>query len=323
VPFGNWKIATGLPAVENQTNTFRAENFDILYDSPFEVANFKEITFEVRGVPHRLVIDGEGNYDLERLRQDIPRIVETTVQIFGEIPYQNYLFILNLRGGGGLEHLNSTALQWNRFGFTGERYTGFLGLVAHEFFHLWNVKRIRPDALGPFDYSNENYTKNLWIAEGGTEYYSNLILRRAGFISDKEYLEDRAAGITNLQRRPGRFQQSVEESSFDAWIKYYRPDENSINREISYYDKGEIVNMVLDLTIRQKTNGAKSLDDVMRLLYTDFTRKIAIIRRKIFRKPQKQLLELALKIFSADTFAAAKKLITTQFFNQSVCGLNC
>lgn len=270
VPFDNWKIATGLPAIEGQTNAFRAENFDVLYDSPFEVGNFKEINFEVRGVPHRMVIDGEGNYDLERLRQDVPKIVETAVNIFGEIPYKNYLFILNLRGGGGLEHLNSTALQFPRFGFTGDRYVGFLGLVAHEFFHLWNVKRIRPDALGPFDYERENYTRNLWIAEGGTEYFSNLILRRAGFMTDKEYLKERADKIADLARRPGRFEQSVEESSFDAWIKYYRPDENSINREISYYDKGEIVNMLLDLTIRQKTNGAKSLDDVMRALSADF-----------------------------------------------------
>ncbi|MEP6924215.1 MAG: PDZ domain-containing protein [Pyrinomonadaceae bacterium] len=273
IPFQNWKIATSLPTVEGQTNTFRAENFDVLYDSPFEVGNFTEINFDVRGVPHRMIFEGEGNYNLERLRQDVPKIVETAAAIFGELPYKNYLFIVNLRGGGGLEHLNSTALQFNRFGFSAQRYVGFLGLVAHEFFHAWNVKRIRPDALGPFDYERENYTKLLWVAEGGTEFYSNVILRRAGFISDKEYLQERAAGINALQNRPGRFQQSVEESSFDAWIKYYRPDENSINREISYYDKGEIVNMLLDLTIRQKTMGAKSLDDVMRTLYNDFYKK--------------------------------------------------
>lgn len=273
LPFENWKIATGLPAVAGQTNVFRAANFDVLYDSPFEIANFKEISFTVFGKLHRIVVTGEGNYELERLRRDIQKIVETTAAIFNnELPYENYLFIINLRGGGGLEHLNSTALQFPRFGFTGPRYIGFLGLVAHEYFHLWNVKRIRPDALGPFDYANENYTKSLWIAEGGTEYFSNLIVRRAGFVSDKQFLGDRAAGIAALQNRPGRFQQSLEESSFDAWIKYYRPDENSINREISYYDKGELVNMLLDLTIRQKTGGAKSLDDVMRGLFNDFYR---------------------------------------------------
>ncbi len=273
VPFQNWKIATGLPAVEGQSNTFRAENFDVLYDSPFEVGNFTQIDFAERGIPHRMVIEGEGNYDAERLRRDVPKIVSAAADIFGELPYKNYTFIVNLRGGGGLEHLNSTALQFPRFAFAGAGYNRFLGLVAHEFFHAWNVKRIRPDALGPFDYEHENYTKLLWVAEGGTEFYSNVLLRRAGFISDKEYLQTRAAGIAALLRQPGRFQTSLEEASFDAWIKNYRPDENTVNREISYYDKGEIVNMLLDLTIRQKTNGAKSLDDVMRSLYNDFYKK--------------------------------------------------
>ena len=193
-------------------------------------------------------------------------------KIFGELPYKNYTFIVNLRGGGGLEHLNSTALQFNRFGFTA-RYDSFLTLVAHEFFHAWNVKRIRPDALGPFDYNNENYTKLLWVAEGGTAYYENVLVQRAGLITDKQFLAARATTIQDLQRRPGRFQTSLEEASFDAWIKYYRADENAINNQISYYDKGEIVNWLLDLEIRQATNGAKSLDDVLRTLYTDFYKK--------------------------------------------------
>lgn len=271
VPFGNWKVATGLDPVDGQTNTFRAENFDVLYDSPFEVSDFKEVTFEVQGKPHRIVMSGDGNYDLEKLRQDFPKIVNASAAIFGgELPYKRYVFITNTRGGGGLEHLNSTALQWNRFGFTGQRYTGYLTLVAHEFFHLWNVKRIRPDVLGPFDYENENYTKLLWVAEGATSYYENIIMRRAGFINDERYLQERAAQIADLQRRPGRFQTSLEEASWDAWIKYYRQDENSINNQISYYDKGEIVSMMLDLEIRRATNGAKSLDDVFLTLYNDF-----------------------------------------------------
>jgi predicted metalloprotease with PDZ domain len=131
-PYGNWKIATGLPKVDGQTNTFKAESFDILYDSPFDVSNFTEIAFEVRGVSHRMVIDGEGNYDVEQLRRDLPKIVNAAADIFGEIPYKDYTFIVNLRGGGGLEHLNSTALQVNRFGFKPQsRYSSFLGLVAH------------------------------------------------------------------------------------------------------------------------------------------------------------------------------------------------
>ncbi len=273
-PFGNWKVATGLPAFGSTANTFRAENYDVLYDSPFEVSNFTEYKFEVRGVPHRYVVTGEGNYDLPKLAADTAKIVEEGAKIFGDIPYKDYTFILNTRGGGGLEHLISTALQTNRFAFKPDsRYKGFLGLVAHEHFHVWNVKHIRPDALGPFDYENENYTKLLWVAEGGTEYYSNLLMLRAGLITDKEFLSQRAGGIQQLQNRPGRFETSVEQASFDAWIKYYRPDENAINNQISYYDKGEIVNMMLDVTIRTASGGTKSLDDVMRYLYTEFAKK--------------------------------------------------
>ena len=273
-PFGNWKIATGLPKVAGQANTFRAQNFDVLYDSPFEVSDFNEITFSVRGKPHRIVVTGEGNYDLKQMSQDVTKIAEEGYKIFGEFPFDDYTFIVNLRGGGGLEHLNSTALQWNRFGFKPQgRYNGFLNLVAHEYFHLWNVKRIRPDALGPFDYENENYTKLLWVAEGMTSYYEGLLLRRAGIISEREFLEGKASMIEQLQARPGRFETSLEEASMDAWIKYYRQDENAVNNQISYYDKGDIVSMMLDVTIRTASNGAKSMDDVLRHLYDEFYKK--------------------------------------------------
>jgi predicted metalloprotease with PDZ domain len=266
-PFGNWKVATGLPKVAGQTNAFRAPNFDVLYDSPFEVSNFNEISFDVQGKSHRYILSGDGNYDLKVLARDTAKIIEEAYKIFGELPYEDYTFIVNLRGGGGLEHLNSTALQWNRFGFKpAARYRGFLSLVAHEYFHAWNVKRIRPDALGPFDYENENYTKLLWVAEGATSYYESVLLRRAGLESDSAILNSKANAITDLQNRPGRFETSLEEASMDAWIKYYRQDENSANNQISYYDKGDIVNMMLDLTIRASTNGAKSLDDVMKHL---------------------------------------------------------
>lgn len=273
VPYKDWKIATGLPKVEGSENVFRAENFDILYDSPFEVGNFKEVSFTVQGKPHRFVVEGEGNYDLDRIVRDTTKIIEESYKIFGELPYNDYLFILNLRGGGGLEHLNSTALQWNRFGFTGTRHNDFMALVAHEFFHVWNVKRIRPDALGPFDYSNENYTRLLWVAEGATAYYESVLLQRAGIISVKDFLDGKAGQIQSLQDRPGRFETSLEEASFDAWIKYYRQDENALNNQISYYDKGELVNFLLDAEIRVASKGTKSLDDVMRYLNNEFYKK--------------------------------------------------
>jgi predicted metalloprotease with PDZ domain len=274
IPYGKWRVATGLPAVAGASNTFRAPNFDVLYDSPFEVADLKEITFTVRDKPHRFVVTGEGNYDLKRIAGDTAKIVEECYKIFGELPYDDYTFILNLRGGGGLEHLNSAALQWGRFNFAPDaKYKDFLHLVAHEYFHLWNVKRIRPDALGPFDYEKENYTKLLWVAEGATAYYEGILLRRAGLISDKDFLQAKANMIEQLQARPGRFETSVEEASFDAWIKYYRQDENAINNQISYYDKGEIVNMMLDITIRTASDGKRSYDDVLRHLYNEFYKK--------------------------------------------------
>ena len=289
-----WKVATGLPAVPGLRNTFRAENFDVLYDSPFEASNFKTLVFNVKGVPHRIVIDGEGNYDPERMRRDVQKIVETQVELMGgEIPYRDYTFILHLRSnaGGGLEHANSTALGYPRFGFRSTRgdrttsaspnpgelrepdYRSFLSLVSHEFFHLWNVKRIRPDVLGPFDYTQENYTKLLWVAEGITDYYADVTLRRAGLITEEEFLAAAARAFQALQNTPGRMEQSVEESSFDTWIKFYRPDENSVNSQVSYYDKGAILGLLLDLEIRKRSNGSKSLDDVMRNLNTEFFKK--------------------------------------------------
>ncbi|HMH45565.1 MAG TPA: hypothetical protein VK557_18900, partial [Pyrinomonadaceae bacterium] len=271
-----WKIATGLPPLTGQPNTFRAENLDILYDSPFEVGDFKEIKFAVRDVPHRIVIDGEGNYDPDRMKADVQKIVEAETGMFGVIPYHDYTFILHLRSnaGGGIEHLNSTSLGFSRFRFGTERgWQSFYGLVAHEFFHLWNVKRIRPDALGPFDYTKENYTRSLWVAEGITSYYGDLMVRRAGLIFDKEYLDGLARKIQNFQNTPGRLQMSAEDASFNTWIKEYRPDENSVNSQISYYDKGELLGLLLDLEIRRRSNDAKSLDDVMRYLYHEFYEK--------------------------------------------------
>jgi predicted metalloprotease with PDZ domain len=275
-PFGDWKIATGLPAVGGAPNTFRAENFDVLYDSPFLAGNFRVLSFDVAGVPHRVVVEGEGRYDAERLRRDVQRVVEAEVAMMGDTPYRDYTFLLMLgeRGGGGLEHLNSTALTAKRFGFsTPEDWRAVHTLFAHEFFHLWNVKRIRPDVLGPFDYTRENYTRLLWVAEGLTAFYENVFTRRAGLMNDRQYLETMAREIQAMRGTPGRLEQSLEEASFDAWIKHYRPDENTVNSSISYYDKGALVGLALDLEIRRRWGGARSLDDVMRSLYEEFAKR--------------------------------------------------
>jgi len=322
-----WKVATGLPTEPGPKNTFRAQNFDILYDSPVEVSNFKTLAFDVKGVPHRIVIDGEGNYDPETLRIGVQKIVETEVELMGgEIPYSNYTFILHLRssGGGGLEHLNSTALGYPRFGFRSassddvnsagpnaaplRSYRGFFSLVAHEFFHLWNVKRIRPDALGPFDYTKENYTKLLWVAEGITDYYARLVLRRAGVVSDKEFLTEQARAFQQLQNTPGRLAMSAEEASFDSWIKYYRQDENSINSQVDYYGKGAILGLLLDLEIRKQSKGEKSLDDVMRYLYTDFYKKDRNYTPKDFQQVCEMMAGSSLEQFFASYVRGREEL---------------
>ncbi len=323
-PYGNWRVATGLDPVAGQPNMFRAANYDILYDSPFEVSDFKEFKFDVLGKAHRFVITGDGNYDLPKLARDTAKIVEESHKIFGEFGFdEDYLIIVNTRGGGGLEHLNSTALQINRFGFKPDaRYKGFLGLIAHEYFHAWNVKRIRPDVLGPFDYENENYTRLLWVAEGGTEYFSNLLLVRAGLISDKEFLRQRASGIQALQNRPGRLETSLESASFDAWIKFYRPDENAINNQISYYDKGEIVHMMLDMAIRASSGGAKSLDDVMRYLWAEFFKKGRNFSSADYQKASEMMAGKSLEDFFAKYVRGTAEIDYNAFTNAFGLNLN-
>src|SRR3989441_9799205 len=231
--------------------------------------------------------------------------------MMGDIPYHDYTFILHLResGGGGIEHLNSTSLGSYRFGFANEQgYRDFHNLVAHEFFHLWNVKRIRPDALGPFDYTRENYTKLLWVAEGITDYYARIVLRRANLISETDFLKENARAFQALQNTPGRLVMSAEEASFDAWIKYYRPDENSINSQVSYYDKGAILGLLLDLEIRKQSKGAKSLDDVMRYLYTEFYKKDRNYTPKDFQTVSEMMAGSSLEEFFAKYIRGREEL---------------
>ncbi len=284
-PPPHWRVSTGLrpvnaDAVNNQQsaetptrprhNSFLAQDYDELVDSPFECGTHRLLTFEVDGIPHEIAIWGHGNESERRLVEDTRRIVETERDLFGALPYERYVFILHLANNvyGGLEHRNSVTNIIDRWTFQPPKsYERFLGLTSHEFYHVWNVKRIRPRPLGPFDYSRENYTRQLWVAEGITSYYDNLVLVRSGLISPERYLEVLADDILALQSQPGRALQSLAQSSFDAWIKLYRPDENSANSSISYYLKGSLVALLLDMEIRSRTQGERSLDDVMRWLF--------------------------------------------------------
>ncbi|WEK18831.1 MAG: PDZ domain-containing protein [Candidatus Pedobacter colombiensis] len=271
IPYKGWtKVSTGLEPVAGKEFTYTAADFDILFDSPIEVGNQDVFEFMASGVKHEVAMFGGGNYDKEKLKVDMAKIVEQGTAIYGENPNKHYTFIVHnfTTGGGGLEHLNSCTLGASRDGYgTQEDYNKFLDLVAHEYFHLWNVKRMRPIALGPFDYDNENYTTNLWVAEGFTAYYENKLMLRAGFITDKEFADKLVTAVSNVSNIPGARVQSVAEASYDAWIKLYRPNENSNNTTVSYYAKGEVVGVLMDVAIAQATKGVKSLDDVMKAMY--------------------------------------------------------
>lgn len=276
-PVSTWTIATGMKAVAGLENTFEARDFDDLCDCPVDVGVHERLEFTVQNKPHAFVIWGaNARFDRSKLIQDVRSIVETEATLFGGLPYDNYLFLLHLAPGmrGGLEHENSTTLLASPDSFETESgYDDLLSLIAHEFFHLWQVKRTRPSGLRPYRYERENYTRMLWLFEGGTSYYDWMLIRRSGLVSPKRYLEHLASEIARLEETPGRFSQTVEEASFDAWIKLYRPDEHSVNSTVSYYLKGEIVCAMIDLAIRSRSNGTKSFDDVLRYLWAEYGQK--------------------------------------------------
>jgi predicted metalloprotease with PDZ domain len=272
-PHPEWRVTTALPSVEGQAYTFYAADFDTLVDSPFEIGYHELYHFEVLGKPHELAIWGQGNYQVQRIIADIQKIIHVEAQMFGGLPYERYVFLLHLfaQAYGGLEHKNCCSLIYQRFGFNSpDKYERFMQLVAHEFFHLWNVKRIRPKALEVFDYDRENYTSSLWFCEGTTSYYDLIIPLRAGIYDAKSYFHNWSKEISRYLTTPGRKVQPVAESSFDAWIKLYRPDANSNNSQISYYLKGEMVSLLLDLLIRERHANQRSLDDVMRQMWRKF-----------------------------------------------------
>lgn len=270
-----WKeVVCPLPPPPGEATGFRAADFDTLVDSPLYAGNAPVYRFEVDGKPHQLVNEGEDAlWDGPRSAADVERIVREEAAFWGHLPYDRYVFFnLITEASGGLEHKSSTVLMTSRWRpHTREGAVGWLGLAAHELFHAWNVKRLRPAALGPFDYENEVYTRDLWIPEGITSYYEDLVVHRAGLSTRKELLKRLSKEIEALQTAPGRQVQSVEDASFDAWIKYYRQDENFPNSGVSYYTKGGVIAFLLDTRIRRATDGRASLDDVLRRAYARFS----------------------------------------------------
>jgi predicted metalloprotease with PDZ domain len=280
-----WKTTmTGLEeAPDGAPHHYLAPDYDTLVDSPILAGNPAVYRFEIDGIPHFLVNEGEaGVWDGPRAAADVEKIVRQYRAMWGSLPYRKKYVFLNLltESGGGLEHNNSVCLMASRWTTRTRRaYLGWLNLASHEYFHAWNIKRLRPVELGPFDYENENPTRALWIVEGFTDYYASLTVRRAGLATETEYLGtdtppspgSLTSAIASLQATPGRLVQSAEQASLDAWIKFYRPDENSNNSSISYYTKGTVVGWLLDARIRHATNGAKSLDDLMRLAFERYS----------------------------------------------------
>lgn len=278
----DWQVATSLPAVSVDPEGFgeySAENYELLIDHPVEIAELADCEFSVRDIPHRLAIYGRHDCDFERLEKDLEKICRVHVDLFDALPLEQYLFLVTAVGDGygGLEHRDSTSLLCNRkeLPVCGEEkvtkeYRRFLGLCSHEYFHLWNVKRIRPAVLKEAQLDREVHTSLLWAFEGITSYYDDLALVRSGVIEPDAYLEELCTTVTRVMRSKGRLKQSVAESSFDTWTRFYKQDENAPNAIVSYYSKGALVAFGLDVTIRRLSHDTLSLDDLMRKLWKEY-----------------------------------------------------
>ncbi len=318
-----WRLSqSGLAMLH--ANVYTSPDYGTLVDSPILAGSPAVYPFAVDGKQHLLVNQGEGGvWDGPRSARDVETIVHEYRRMWGNLPYDKYVFLnLITESGGGLEHKNSFVIMTSRYASrTRLSYLGFLILVSHEYFHLWNVKRLRPLELGPFDYENEVYTRSLWVSEGFTDYYGLLAVRRAGLCTNDEYL---GAGsptettgsslsrlIEDLQTTPGRLEQPIEMASYDAWIKFYRPDENSKNTGISYYTKGAVIAWLLDARIRKTTNGAKTLDDLMQLAYDRYSGAVGFTSAE-FRKTAGEVAGADLGAWFTTVLDTAKELDYTE-----------
>ena len=275
-PYKPWTaVATGLDKVKNKEYTYFASNFDVLYDSPVLAGNMEMFSFEVDGIPYTVAMENPAEFDRETYFSDFKKIIKSATSLIGDVPYSHYSFLIMDQGFGGLEHSNSMAVFSNsNYDITNSKgYKGWLAFIAHEFFHLYNVKTIRPVALGPFDYCNENLTSMLWVAEGLTVYYEYMVLNRGGLFSRREVLDAYSRTIATFENANGRKHLTARQSGFDTWLNFFNRNNHTENTTISYYDIGCALGMLLDLKIRHETGGKKSLDDVMRTLYFDFHKK--------------------------------------------------
>jgi predicted metalloprotease with PDZ domain len=266
-PAPGWKsVQTALMPIAGATNAFRADDFDTIIDSPIIIGNPVTREFTVDGKRHVVLFEGDATLiDADRAAADVQKIVQAGRNVMGSLPYPHYYFMtLVTEQSGALEHKNSYLGMTGRYATrTRGAYMSWLGTLAHEYFHAWNVKRLRPVELGPFDYENENYVKTLWVAEGFTDYYADILPRRAAIATRDEFLDGLSSQIEQVQVTPGRLVTPVDMASFDTWIKQYRPDENTANMSVNYYPKGAVIAFLLDARIRKATGGARTLDTGM------------------------------------------------------------
>ena len=273
-----WRdIATGLEPVQGKKDHFSAPDFDVLYDCPILLGNLDEFpAFEVQGIKHRFIAYNPGNFNKQLLMENLKKIVEASVAIIGDIPYKQYTFIGIGPGQGGIEHLNNTTVSFNGNGLnTPEAMNRILNFLAHEYFHHYNVKRIRPVELGPFDYDRGSKTNLLWVSEGLSVYYEYLVVKRAGLSDERTLLSNFERNINAFENGPGKSFQSLSQASYETWSTgpFGRQGKDA-DRSISYYDKGPIVGLLLDFAIRNETKNERSLDDVMRLVYWKYYKKL-------------------------------------------------
>ncbi|TQV76966.1 M61 family metallopeptidase [Aliikangiella marina] len=329
----HWTVATAMTAKdidESGWGKYSSESYDELIDHPFEFGKLQKVTFEAAGVPHEMYFTEAPEFvDWERIAKDVKQICETEIAFFGDDkpPFERYVFMtfVQKKGFGGLEHLASTALHcsFDDLPLVGdnpniidENYRTFLSLCCHEYFHSWNVKRIKPARFLPMDTSQESHTELLWFFEGITSYYDELLMARSGVISPVEYLDMLAKTITRVYRTTGRFKQTVTESSFDAWTKFYKQDENAINAIVSYYTKGALVAFCLDAEIRQRTNNQSSLDDLMRLVWQRHGKTLKGVGENQIQQLVKELVGESMKEFFEIALYSTQELDLNKVFQQ-------
>lgn len=272
-PFGNWHVTTGLDEIPGETNTFAAPSFDYLIDCPIEIGTQKDFEFSVEGKKHVISIFGEGNWNSDTLIADFTKIIKANNAFWGTLPYEKYIFMIQCQpnAGGGTEHLNSTVMGVRPFIFSNPAsYKNFLGLVSHEYFHTWNVKQLRPKAFAPYDLSREGYSEELWISEGSTSYFDELLLIQAGLATGKNFTDQIPGMVSSDRSRYGNTIQPLSESSFDAWVKFWRDKENAFIAQSNYYGKGSHLSLLLDLEIRHRSKNASSLQSVMRKMFETY-----------------------------------------------------